>query len=199
MTNGKHAATEVPAALTLDDCWTLVETAEKTGKYCVMWRIAVRPGGDDDLDMVAQGLLGTLLHGEGGYLHDRRKSMFSNAGNAGVANGLCRKGQWATSIHAWAGSDRAVHEHQSRQPACPSGLDGQPSLCLNEFADKAFGPDSPQAKRHFVLSDWSARSFRRRPDRPSNSRMIPIRPPVQPEDSAPGTKGTVRKYPEEKI
>ena len=35
MRNGKHAATEVPAAITLDDCWQLVETAEQTGKYCV--------------------------------------------------------------------------------------------------------------------------------------------------------------------
>ena len=32
MTNGKHAATEVPAAVTLDECWELVETAEKQRK-----------------------------------------------------------------------------------------------------------------------------------------------------------------------
>ena len=36
MRNGKHAATEVPAAVTLDECWQLVETAEKTGRHCVM-------------------------------------------------------------------------------------------------------------------------------------------------------------------
>ena len=30
MRNGKHAATEVPAAMTLDDCWAIVEAAEKT-------------------------------------------------------------------------------------------------------------------------------------------------------------------------
>src|SRR4051794_33666656 len=36
MRNGKHAATEIPAAITLDECWQLVETAERTGKYCVM-------------------------------------------------------------------------------------------------------------------------------------------------------------------
>ena len=32
MENGKHAATEVPAATTLDECWRLVEASEKTGK-----------------------------------------------------------------------------------------------------------------------------------------------------------------------
>src|SRR5436189_6127209 len=36
MRNGKHTATEVPAAYTLDDCWALVEHAEKYGKHCVM-------------------------------------------------------------------------------------------------------------------------------------------------------------------
>ena len=36
MKNGKHAATEVPAAMTLDDCWAMVEAAEKYQKHCVM-------------------------------------------------------------------------------------------------------------------------------------------------------------------
>jgi len=35
MKAGKHAATEVPAAITIDGCWQLVETAEKTNRYCV--------------------------------------------------------------------------------------------------------------------------------------------------------------------
>ena len=32
MKNGKHAATEVPAAITIDDCWELVETAETSAE-----------------------------------------------------------------------------------------------------------------------------------------------------------------------
>ena len=36
MRNGKHAATEVPAALTLDECWELIETSEKTGRHTLM-------------------------------------------------------------------------------------------------------------------------------------------------------------------
>ena len=36
MENEKHAATEVPAAYTTDDCWKLVEYAEKYRKHCVM-------------------------------------------------------------------------------------------------------------------------------------------------------------------
>ena len=36
MRHGKHAATEIPAAITLDECWQLVESSEKTGRYCCM-------------------------------------------------------------------------------------------------------------------------------------------------------------------
>ena len=36
MRHGKHAATEIPAAITLDECWQLVETSEKTVRYCCM-------------------------------------------------------------------------------------------------------------------------------------------------------------------
>ncbi|MFK5856092.1 MAG: Gfo/Idh/MocA family oxidoreductase, partial [Bacteroidota bacterium] len=35
MEHGKHVATEVPAALTIDECWQLVNTAEKTQKHCM--------------------------------------------------------------------------------------------------------------------------------------------------------------------
>ena len=36
MTNGKHAATEVPAALTVEECWELIETSEKSNRICTM-------------------------------------------------------------------------------------------------------------------------------------------------------------------
>ena len=36
MEQGKHAVSEVPAALTLDECWQLVNTSEKTRKHFMM-------------------------------------------------------------------------------------------------------------------------------------------------------------------
>ena len=36
MEKGKHVASEVPIGTTLDDCWKLVETAERTQKHCMM-------------------------------------------------------------------------------------------------------------------------------------------------------------------
>ena len=80
MKNGKHAATEVPAAVTIDECWEMVETAEKTNRHCVMmencnygWReLAV-------LNMVRQGVFGEILHTACGYLHDIGKGEKNHA------------------------------------------------------------------------------------------------------------------------
>jgi predicted dehydrogenase len=81
MKAGKHAATEVPAAYTVDDCWLLVETAEKQQKHCVMMENC-NYGRPEllMLNMVRKGLFGELLHGECGYLHDLREIKFSKEG-----------------------------------------------------------------------------------------------------------------------
>lgn len=73
MKAGKHAATEVPAALTLDQCWELVETSEKSGKHCVMLEQAnYNRSYMQVLEMARRGVFGELLHGAGGYVHDLR-------------------------------------------------------------------------------------------------------------------------------
>jgi predicted dehydrogenase len=88
MRNGKHAATEVPAAITLEECWQLVEEAERHRKHCLMMencnydRMELLV-----LNLVRQGVLGEVLHGEGGYLHDLREIKFASTGE-----GLWRRG-----------------------------------------------------------------------------------------------------------
>ena len=71
MEHGKHAAVEVPAAMTLDEIWLLINTSERTRKHCMMlencvydfFEIAV-------LNMAQQGLFGEVLYVEGSYLHN---------------------------------------------------------------------------------------------------------------------------------
>jgi predicted dehydrogenase len=70
MRKGKHAFTEVPFAQTIDECWELVETSEKTRKHCVMLENCCY--GEMELmclRMAQEGVFGELLHGEGAYLH----------------------------------------------------------------------------------------------------------------------------------
>ena len=73
MKNGKHAVMEVPAAVTLDECWQLVDTAEQTQRHCMMLENCCY--GEIELlvlSMVRQGVFGELTHGEAGYLHEAR-------------------------------------------------------------------------------------------------------------------------------
>jgi hypothetical protein len=81
MQAGKHAATEVPAAVTIEDCWQLVETAEQQHKHCVMMENCCYDRAEMMvLNMVRQGVFGEVLHGECGYLHDLRDVKFSKEG-----------------------------------------------------------------------------------------------------------------------
>lgn len=76
MKSGKHAFLEVPAAITVDGCWNLVDTSEKTQKHCMMME-NVCYGREElmVLNMCRKGAFGELLHGEAAYIHDLRFQM----------------------------------------------------------------------------------------------------------------------------
>lgn len=79
MKKGKHVAVEVPAAITVEENWQLVNTAEETQKNCMMMENVCY--GDEELwllNMVQHGVFGTLTYGEGAYIHDLRELMFSD-------------------------------------------------------------------------------------------------------------------------
>ena len=82
MKNGMHVGTEVPAALTVDDCWDLVNVSERTGKLCmIMENVCYRRDVMAILNMVQQGMFGELLHCQGGYQHDLRHVKFNDGIN----------------------------------------------------------------------------------------------------------------------
>ena len=59
MKTGKHVGTEVPAALTVEDCWDLVKTSEKSGKFCmIMENVCYRRDVMAVLNMVRQNIFG---------------------------------------------------------------------------------------------------------------------------------------------
>ncbi|OCQ18170.1 alpha-N-acetylgalactosaminidase [Pseudoalteromonas luteoviolacea] len=76
MNSGKHAFVEVPLALTVEEMWQIVDTAERTQKNCMMME-NVNYGRDElmVLNMVRQGIFGELLHGEAAYIHELRWQM----------------------------------------------------------------------------------------------------------------------------
>jgi len=90
MKHGKHAAVEVPAAPTIEDCWKLVDTSEQTQRHCMMLENCCYGYNETlVLRMIHAGLMGEILYGEGAYIHDLREELFSGAG----------EGLWRRTVH----------------------------------------------------------------------------------------------------
>jgi hypothetical protein len=78
MEHGKHALIEVPAALTVDDCWRLVDASERLQRHCVLLENCCY--GENELlvlNLARQGVFGQLTHAECAYLHDLRSLLFT--------------------------------------------------------------------------------------------------------------------------
>ncbi len=76
MENKKFTAVEVGGAYSLNDCWRLVETYEKTGMHCMMLENCCY----NRLELmvtrlVREGLFGEIVHCAGGYHHDLRSEI----------------------------------------------------------------------------------------------------------------------------
>ena len=70
MNCGKHVAIEVPAAMTLADCWALVDTAERTQRHCTMLENCCYDSRHlSVMEAVKKGDFGTVVHVEGAYIH----------------------------------------------------------------------------------------------------------------------------------
>lgn len=73
MNCGKQVGIEVGGAYSVDDCWKLVHTYEKTGIHCVMLENCCYDRNEMmAMRMVREGLFGKVVCCEGGYQHDLR-------------------------------------------------------------------------------------------------------------------------------
>lgn len=201
MNDGKHVATEVPAALTLDECWELVETSEKTGKYCIMMENCNYDKVEMlILNMVKKGLFGEMMHAECGYLHDLRA----------VKHDMEGEGVWRRDFSMQRNGDLYPTHGLGPVMQCFDINRGNyfdylvsfatKSRGLHEYAVNKFGPDSPQAREKYTLGDVVTTVIRT-----MNGETIVITHdtslprPYSRNIMIQGTRGSVRKYPEPKI
>ncbi len=70
MKDGKHVAIEVPAAMSMEEIWDLINTSEQTRKHCIQLENCVYDFFElTTLNMAQQGVFGEIIHGEGAYIH----------------------------------------------------------------------------------------------------------------------------------
>ena len=201
MRAGKHAATEVPMAPTLEELWELVETAEKTRRHCVMMENCTYDRTEMMvLNMVRQGVFGDLLHAECGYLHDLRRlkltdyyhprwrieySIRYNRDNY-PTHGLGPVAQWMDINRG------NQFDHLVSMASKEAGL--------GLWAEEHAGRDNTEAKRAYRMGDVVTTLVRTKNGQTIRITHNTSNPrPYSRDISLQGTKGIVRKYPQEKI
>ena len=198
---GKHAVTEVPAAVTVEQCWQLVDTAEETRRHCMMLENCCY--GENEmlaLMLCRKGVLGELVHGEGAYLHDLRDSKLKTETDGGY------QGQWRLE---WSkqhtGNPYPTH---GLGPICQY-MDinrgdrfeylvsvSSDQFGLTEAAAKKYGRNSVQGKTVYKLGDMNTtliRTYRGKTIMVQHNTTSPR--PYSRINTITGTKGTLADYP----
>ena len=70
MENGKHTAIEVPSAMNLEQCWSLIDLSEKTRLHCFILENCCYDEYElNTLAMAQDGVFGEIIRAEGAYIH----------------------------------------------------------------------------------------------------------------------------------
>lgn len=165
----KYVGSEVMLGITLEDHWDVVKAAEKyEANVMMMENVCYRRDVMAVLNMVRQGLLGEIIHLQGGYQHDLREVKFNN-GTDPYGHGV-EFGPKAFSEARWR-TEHSVHRNGDLYPTHGIGPvahyininRGNRFLTLNSFATKSRGlhdyivkkggENHPNAKVKFKLGD----------------------------------------------
>ena len=178
---GKHVLSEVIAATTLDECWELVETVEKTGlTYMLAENYCYRPEVMTVRNMAEAGLFGDLTFAEGAYIHDCRDLLLGadlkrtwrgnlSAGNSQISRGNGYPTHSLGPVAQWLGINRtdrllrtttfvtrSVARHEWARSVLPEGhVDATPQA-WSESGDSATTVIETEQGRVIVLRVDSA-------------------------------------------
>ena len=199
MEHGKHVALEVPAALTVKECWQLVNTAEKTRRHCIQlencnydfFEMAT-------LNMVQKGLFGEIVHAEGAYIHDLRYLNFNDT--TGYWNMWRLKHNTLENgnlypTHGFGPIAHILNIHRGdRMDYLVSVSSGQ--FGMTAYAKEKFGEDSEYAQTAYLNGDMNTSVIRTLKGKTVMLQHDVTSPrPYSRLHTISGTKGFAQKYP----
>jgi predicted dehydrogenase len=157
MEQGKHVALEVPAAITIDECWQLVNTAEKTRMHCIQLENCIYDFFEmATLNMARQGVFGEIVHVEGAYIHDLRESyLFKEEGaywNMWRLKHLEKRNGNLYPTHGLGPIAHILNIHRGDKMNYLTSMSSD-QFGLTEYAIAKFGIDSEYAKREYKKGD----------------------------------------------
>jgi predicted dehydrogenase len=165
----KYVGCEVIVGTTIDECWKIVETSEKTGMPLMMLEnVCYRRDVMAVLNMVRQNVFGELIHLQGGYQHDLREVKFNDGiqpygGGAEFGEKGFSEAQWRTQ-HSVDRNGDLYPTHGIGPLAMMTNINrGNRFINLVSYATKARGlhnhvvktgtENHPNAKVKFKLGD----------------------------------------------
>lgn len=194
MRAGKHAAVEVPAAVTLEECWQLVEVSEETRRHCVILENCCY--GRTELlalQLVRAGALGQLLHAECSYTHDLRKMLLESK-------------EWRRRAHIER--DGNLYPTHGLGPVANCfGINrgdrftrlvsmGSPSLGLQEWRAKHLPADDPRQQETYICADINTSLLQTEQGRTVVLQHQVVGPrPYDRRNQVVGTNGVIMDYP----
>lgn len=154
MKAGKYTAIEVPAAITIEQCWELVNTQEQTGTPCMMlenW--SFRRDNLAVLKMIRAGLLGEINHCHCAHSHDCTYWYFNPDGSPRWSGDyLLKRNADQYPTHSLGPVLSWMDINCGDYPAYLTSTATR-SLSLPRYFSKKFGPNHPAAKRKVVQGD----------------------------------------------
>lgn len=202
MEQGKHVACEVPATTSLDECWQLVNTSEKTRKHFMMLENCCYDFFEmATLNMAQQGVLGEIVHVEGAYIHDLRSMLFTDQDyyhNWRLEHNAVHDGNpYAT--HGLGPVAQALNIHRGDKMNYLVSLSSA-QFGLTEYAKNEYGKDSEIAKREYRKGDMNTTLIRTEKGKSIMIQHDITSPrPYNRKHCFSGTLGYIEKYPYEGI
>jgi hypothetical protein len=223
MQHGKHAAVEVPAATTIDECWQLVNTAEQTRRHCMQLENCCYDFFElATLNMAQQGLFGEIVHTEGAYIHNLRELNFNPRRNETGADNLTEAqentqprltGYWnywrlqenktkngnLYPTHGLGPIAQILNLHRGDRMNLLVSLSSN-QFNLTEYAQNRFGADSPQAKAEYRQGDMNTTLIKTLRGKSILLQHDVASPrPYSRIHLVSGTKGFAQKYPKQTL
>ncbi len=165
----KYVGCEVITGMTIEECWELVHTSERTGMPLMMLEnVCYRRDVMAVMNMVRQNVFGELVHLQGGYQHDLREVKF-NDGKGPYGNGVefgekgFSEAQWRTQ-HSVNRNGDLYPTHGIGPLAMMTNINrgnrftqlvsySSKARGLHEYIVKKGGENHPNAKVEFKLGD----------------------------------------------
>lgn len=194
MEQGKHVACEVPAALTMEDIWKIVDTAERTKRHCMQLENCVYDFFElTTLNMAQQGVFGEVLHTEGAYIHALDPFWNSYEGDWRLQYNMAHRGD-VYPTHGVGPACQLLDIHRGDKMNFLVAVDTKPAV-IPEFMERERGKGSSKGFQNAAQTLTLIRTEKAKTIHIQHNVSTPR--PYSRMYQLTGTEGFANKYPNE--